>query len=201
MFDTRAAQTQEGFKPNVDNNIREAKISTGEMALVVLWWFFGIITLLLWIWPLVYYFSKKNYFNRKMQSIQESSSTIQIAERKRFAVARLRSGLNALANEQDPVVLNAGLNDIWRGMKIQFERYPELKADRMYLNLMAEIDQCEEEIYGASRIYNQRVSTFNSEIYTFPSVWVASRMQLHNLAFVQASAQERADVDLNAIMK
>jgi|GEM_PF-6464586 hypothetical protein len=69
-----------------------------------------------------------------MQSIQESSSTIQIAERKRFAtitkmatvvqkyaehekttlteVARLRSGLNALANEQDPVVLNAGLNDI-----------------------------------------------------------------------------------------
>jgi hypothetical protein len=36
MFDTRAAQTQEGFKPNVDNNIREAKISTGEMALVVL---------------------------------------------------------------------------------------------------------------------------------------------------------------------
>lgn len=223
MFDTRAAQTQEGFKPNVDNNIREAKISTGEMGLVVLWWFFGIITLLLWIWPLVYYFSKKNYFNRKMQSIQESSSTIQIAERKRFAtitkmatvvqkyaehekttlteVARLRSGLNALANEQDPVVLNAGLNDIWRGMKIQFERYPELKADRMYLNLMAEIDQCEEEIYGASRIYNQRVSTFNSEIYTFPSVWVASKMQLHNLAFVQASAQERVDVDLNAIMK
>ena len=49
MFDTRAAQTQEGFKPNVDNNIREAKISTGEMGLVVLWWFFGIITLLLWI--------------------------------------------------------------------------------------------------------------------------------------------------------
>lgn len=39
MFDTRAAQTQEGFKPNVDNNIREAKISTGEMGLVVLWWF------------------------------------------------------------------------------------------------------------------------------------------------------------------
>ena len=36
MFDTRAAQTQEGFKPNVDNNIREAKIGKGETALIVL---------------------------------------------------------------------------------------------------------------------------------------------------------------------
>ncbi|SGA31623.1 LemA family [Chlamydia abortus] len=152
-----------------------------------------------------------------------ASSTIQAAQAKRYAtltkmlnvvlgyaqhekstlteVTKMRQQLAALSNETDTAKLSSGLEAIKAGLNIQLERYPELKADRLYLQLSSEISLQEDEIYAAIRIYNQKVTAFNSEIYNFPIVYVVEKLQLHNMALFEASEKERADVDMSALVK
>ena len=217
LFDSRTEQNAQGFKPNVDNAIRPAKATGGQKFIIILC---IILTLDLgYIWVIV----RKNDYRRKQINIMNASSTIQAAQAKRYAtltkmlnvvlgyaqhekstlteVTKMRQQLAALSNETDTAKLSSGLEAIKAGLNIQLERYPELKADRLYLQLSSEISLQEDEIYAAIRIYNQKVTAFNSEIYNFPIVYVAEKLQLHNMALFEASEKERADVDMSALVK
>ncbi|ACF07536.1 LemA family [Metamycoplasma arthritidis] len=217
LFDTRTPQEASGFRPNVDNSIKQAKASKGQWALIVILY---IITLgIFWfVWN-----ARRNHLIAKQTEIQDASSLIQAAQQRRRAtlvkqldivqsyakheksilteVTKLRSKINELANEKDVTKLSSELNTLSRDINLQFERYPELKADRLYLTLASEVSAQEDEIYSTIRNYNFRVQQFNGIIYTFWTVCVAEKIGAYNLPYFQASEQERADVDTSVLLK
>ena len=220
LFDTRNSQSSQGFKPNVDNTIREAKCPTSiKVWIIIFWILFPIGTIITTVW----YIKKKNEYRRRQSDIMEASSTIQAAQAKRHAtlikmidvvkgyakheketleeVTKMRSKLASLDNEKDPAKYSSILDTVRSGINIQLEKYPELKADRLYLQLSSEVTILEEEIYAAIRIYNQKVRGFNQEIYNFPIIYVADKLKLVNFPYFEASEKERADVDMGSLLK
>ena len=82
QFDTRNSQSTQGFKPNVDNTIHEAKCPFGIKFWIILFWIlFPIGTIIVTVW----YVKTKNEYRRRQSVIIESSSTIQAAQAKRYA--------------------------------------------------------------------------------------------------------------------
>ena len=220
QFDTRNSQSTQGFKPNVDNTIHEAKCPFGVKFWIILFWIlFPIGTII----TTVLYIKTKNEYRRRQSIIVESSSTIQAAQAKRYAtlikmvdvvkgyakheketleeVTKMRSKLVSLEQEKDPAKYASILESVRAGINIQLEKYPELKADRLYLQLSSEITILEEEIYAAIRVYNQKVRSFNAEIYNFPTIYVADKLKLINFPDFEASEKERADVDMGSLLK
>ncbi|ENY70611.1 LemA family protein [Aeromonas diversa] len=55
-------------------------------------------------------------------------------------------------------------------LMVVVERYPELKADRQFMTLQAQLEGTENRISVARRDYIESVRRFNTEIRTFPGV-------------------------------
>ncbi|AZG68443.1 LemA family protein [Mycoplasma struthionis] len=221
LFDTREKQNNEGFKPNVNNEIVKPTPTKSEKTIYVLFWVLSALTIIGLIIMATQYYSRKNRLLRKINDIQESSSLIQAAEKKRRAtllkqmdsvlsyrdfeketitkVTELRSQLVSLENEESPVELNKKINSIQSGLNLQFENYPDLKASSLYRNFNTEIALQEDEIYTAIRLYNNKVNSFNSEIYTFWTNIIAAKNDMYNQPLFVASEKEREDVDTSML--
>ncbi|TPR54294.1 LemA family protein [Metamycoplasma neophronis] len=215
LFDSRTQQDKDGFKPNVDNSIKKPQPTGFEKFLFVL---FFILTLgIFGFW----YYARKNRLYREINEIQEASSMIQAAEKKRRAilikqidavqgyakfeketqtkVAELRSQLETMNTDDNATVLKTNLDRIQAGLNFQFEQYPNLKADRLFLQFNSEIALQEDEIYSTIRMYNMKVNHFNGSIYSFWTNCVAAKIGAYNQPLFQASETERQDIDTSAL--
>ncbi|WP_412031544.1 LemA family protein [Metamycoplasma buccale] len=217
LFDTRTPQGKSGFQPNVDNSIKEAKATGFQKFLVVLAFIFTL-GIFWFAWN-----ARRNSLIQKQTDIQEASSLIQAAQKKRRAtliklldtvkgyakheketlekVTALRNKLVDLDNVNDPQIFGQELSKIGSGINVQVEKYPELKADRLYLEFMSEISLQEDEIYSTIRNYNFKVQSFNRMIYTFWTVNVAEKIGAYNQPYFQASEEEMKDVDTSSLIK
>src|SRR5215831_15613170 len=91
-------------------------------------------------------------------------------------VAQARSGLASAIKSNDPEQManaNQQLSNATRGLMIQVEAYPQLKADQTFLRLQDELAGTENRIAVARNDYNQAVNQYNSLIRTFPTVITA----------------------------
>ncbi|WP_121973465.1 LemA family protein [Acinetobacter stercoris] len=59
--------------------------------------------------------------------------------------------------------------ELTRTLNMVVENYPELKADQLYLKMMSEIDEENENVSAAISIYNRNVELFNNMIQIFPN--------------------------------
>ncbi len=60
-----------------------------------------------------------------------------------------------------------------RQLAVVVESYPELKADKGFLELQGELTETEDRIAAARRFYNGNVRDMNTAVQTFPSVIIA----------------------------
>ncbi|MGX9339168.1 LemA family protein [Mycoplasma sp. 332] len=215
LFDSRTPQSNEGFKPNVDNSIKIPQPTKGERTLFII---LCIITIGI---ILLVAIRKRNELLERMNRIQEASSLIQAAEKKRRAtlikqldvvkgyaeyeqstqkeIIKLRSQLVDIEGEKDVAKVSDTLNSVQRAINIQIEQYPNLKADRSYLQFQTEIAIQEDEIYATIRNYNAQARSFNAEIYKFWTNIVANKNNIYNQPLFQASEVERQDVDTSSL--
>ena len=87
----------------------------------------------------------------------------------------------------------AALSGALRGLMVNVERYPDLKASQNFLALQEELSSTENKISFARQAYNDSVTRYNSRIQTIPANLVAgpagfSRRELFELT----DAAERA---------
>ena len=57
---------------------------------------------------------------------------------------------------------------LMHSLNVVVENYPELKANDIYLKMMAEIEEQNENVGAAITIYNRNVELFNNQIQIFP---------------------------------
>jgi LemA protein len=85
-------------------------------------------------------------------------------------VTQLRSA--AVASSGSPAAQAVDENELVRGLRqllVVAENYPDLKADRHFLELQHELSNTEDRIQAARRFYNANVRDYNTRVEQFPS--------------------------------
>jgi LemA protein len=91
------------------------------------------------------------------------------------AVAKARA--SAIASSGAPEEQAAEENELVRALRRLLavtEAYPNLKADRNFLQLQNELVNTEDRIQAARRFYNGNIRDYNNVVETFPSGLIAS---------------------------
>jgi LemA protein len=81
------------------------------------------------------------------------------------------------------------------------ENYPDLKSSGNFLELQHRISGLEEQIAHRREFYNDSVNINNVRMEQFPDSLLASMAGLQRRPLFQATAEERADVDVGARLK
>ncbi len=70
------------------------------------------------------------------------------------------------------------------------ENYPDLKADRVYIQAMEGVDRYENNVRQARMVYNDTVTKFNRQVQQFPSSIVAGMFGFSQEAYFQSSSDK-----------
>ncbi len=70
------------------------------------------------------------------------------------------------------------------------EAYPDLKANRNFMDLQEQLRNIEDEISSARRYYNAVVREFNTKLVVFPSNLVARKMRLEKQKYFELDSEE-----------
>ena len=74
------------------------------------------------------------------------------------------------------------------------ESYPDLKADKGFLQLQGELSSLEEDILNARKYYNALARTMNDKVESFPSNLVASLFHFSRLDYLSTPEEAKEDV-------
>lgn len=170
------------------------------IALLIIFWFIGIMNKL-----------------RQMElKVKEAESGIDVALTKRFDmltkmlqttkgyakheaetlenVIKWRQGVPKDATLKDKEEFFNQLNTVAQGINVVVEKYPDLKANTVFLELQSAIANTEEHLQAARRLYNANVTSINTVIVTFPQSIVANMIKMDKKPYFEAEEQKRQDV-------
>ncbi len=88
-------------------------------------------------------------------------------------VTRLRSQWGSAKNSEDKIKSANMLEGALSKLLVVQERYPKLRADRSFQNIMKSIGYVERELLHERKLYNRRVSDYNKKLQEFPSNIIA----------------------------
>ena len=80
-------------------------------------------------------------------------------------------------------------------LNVIVERYPDLKANTLYLNLQDNIESCENQIANARKVFNEKAKEYNQCLRRFPNNLIAGMFNFDKMPYFQAS--EGAEVAPN----
>ena len=147
--------------------------------------------------------------------INEAISGVDVALEKRYAVLTKQMEVvrNVCSEEQklafESIKLRQGMNQdeqadainklekVSNDFKLLMENYPEMKSNENFDTLQKSINDTEEHLQAARRLFNSNVSAFNQYIITFPTAIVASITGKTQKEFFQVDESRKSDVDLS----
>ena len=110
------------------------------------------------------------------------------------AVVKARSMIANAQGEQEQLAAQNALTDTLRSLFMVVERYPELKADKVFKQLSTRITEIEEMIADRRELYNESVNLYNIRIEQCPDVLVARLFNFANRELWRIDPAHRADV-------
>lgn len=176
----------------------------------------GIVAVLVVI-VIIWWISARNKFVRLGVSCDESLSGIDIYLKKRYdlipnLVETVKGYMKHESETLENVIKarNAAMsasgdakveaeNQLSGTLKTLFsltEAYPDLKADRQFLDLQRQLNVIETDLAQARKYYNGTVKKYNTDIQMFPGSIVAGSMKLTKRAFFEADETERKNVQV-----
>ena len=89
------------------------------------------------------------------------------------AIVKARTAAMAAQGPAQAGPAEAQLTGALRGLMVNVERYPELKASANFLALQEELSSTENKISFARQAYNDAVTTYNTRIQSIPENLIA----------------------------
>jgi LemA protein len=112
------------------------------------------------------------------------------------AVARARAGaILATGSPAQQAAAEAPLVGALRQLYAVVENYPQLKADKSFMALTQELENTEDRIQAARRLYNANVETYNRRVSSFPSMIIARICGFKDQEFFQIDPAVRGKVE------
>ncbi len=175
-------------------------IIIGAVLLIVVFWYIGVM----------------NQLRQLELKVQEAESGIDVALTKRFdmlskmlqttkgyakheaetleKVVKWRSGIPQTATVKEKEEFLKQMNTVAQGINVVVEKYPDLKANTVFLELQSAVANTEEHLQAARRLYNANVTRINTIIVTFPQSIVAKRINMARKAYFEAEEAKKEDV-------
>lgn len=185
--------------------------------LIVILVFIGVIVLVGLI-ILCWWISTYNRFKKYQIDIEDARSGIDVALTKRFdlltkmfditkgyvkheketlaEIVGLRTGIPSGTTVKDLSSINSKLDSEAKKIDVAFEKYPDLKANTLFLELQASSRDAEEHLQASRRMYNNNVKIYNQLLAVFPSSIVARNYRLQKSDFFQADEAKKVDIKL-----
>lgn len=82
----------------------------------------------------------------------------------------------------------AGVSSSLSRLLVTFERYPELKANENFSELINELERTENRINVERNSFNGEVKTFNSKVRRFPTNIIAGMIGFEQMGYFQSAA-------------
>ena len=116
-------------------------------------------------------------------------------------ITRLRSRvISGEVNDSQRLTLENQISRTMGSIMAVIENYPELKSNRHVSQLLASLNEIEEQISAARRFFNAAVTEYNNAIEMFPTNIFATQMRYQTKQLFVATAQDRANLDVGNIL-
>lgn len=183
------------------------------------WVIIIIVLVVVFLVPVFWYIGTMNSLRQLEVKVEESESGIDVALNKRFDVltklvntvkgyakheaetfenvTKWRAGMPKNLSIEEKQEFMQKMDQVQAGISVAVEAYPELKAEKVFSNLQQSINDVEEHLQAARRLYNSNVSTLNSRIVTFPTSIVAGMIAMSKKEFFEVEQGKRQDVEIN----
>lgn len=92
------------------------------------------------------------------------------------------------------IQLENQINTAMRGIMVQVENYPELKANQNFMQLQGSWNEIEEQISAARRAYNAAVNSYNNACEQFPTNIMAGMMNYQLKTYLETPEEERKNI-------
>lgn len=183
-------------------------ISVGGIVGIVI----GVLAVVLIIVLISWAISTYNAFVKLKESCDEAFATIDVYLKKRFdlipnlvetvkgfakhesetlekVIAARNKGMTATTTDEK-IEADKNLTQAIKNVNIVAERYPELKANTNFLDLMNQLKNIEAELVNARKYYNGNVKVFNTKRKLFPANIIANFMHLEELKYFELDSEE-----------
>ena len=107
------------------------------------------------------------------------------------AVISARSKFSSATTPEAEMEASGELTKVLGRIMMLSEAYPELKADKNFMQLQVDLKDIEEKIAYARQFYNDRVLSYMDKIQMFPSNIIASMFGFKEMKFFEASEGEK----------
>lgn len=106
---------------------------------------------------------------------------------------RAKAGSPNISNAEK-ADLDAQLSSSMKGLMVNIENYPDLKANTNFINLQTTWTESEEQIAAARRTYNASVTDYNNATMMFPGSLFAGMLNFQPIAVLETAAEERKNI-------
>ncbi|MDA0973142.1 MAG: LemA family protein [Bacteroidetes bacterium] len=86
------------------------------------------------------------------------------------------------------------VNRMGRGLMLQVENYPDLKASTNFMQLQAAWTEIEEQISASRRTYNAAVKDYNNGLEQFPTNLMARNMGYQRKEYIEIPEEETKNI-------
>ncbi|MGR8978547.1 MAG: LemA family protein [Gammaproteobacteria bacterium] len=97
------------------------------------------------------------------------------------------------------IQLENQIGSAMRGIMVQVENYPDLKANQNFMHLQGAWNEIEEQISAARRAYNAAVYSYNNACEQFPTNLLANMMGFKLKTFIEIPEEERRNINASAL--
>ena len=115
-------------------------------------------------------------------------------------ISELRSTVEKASGANEKIKASNELTHIMRGLNINVENYPDLKADKQFTTIEYELSDIEDQISAARRAYNAAVTSYNNTIEMFPASIVASIRKDKPGTLLEIPKSEQKEININQLL-
>jgi len=122
------------------------------------------------------------------------------ASHEKEIVEEVAASRNALANALSPgqaMTANDRLTGQLSSLFAVAEAYPDLKADRSFIELQSGLKETEDKIAYARQFYNDTVLIYRDRIHQFPSSIIANMFNFKDESYYIANVDKKANVKVD----
>ncbi|PWS27840.1 LemA family protein [Pedobacter yonginense] len=110
-------------------------------------------------------------------------------------IVELRTKLGAgNISDAEKASLDSQLSTSVKGLMVNVENYPDLKANTNFINLQTTWTESEEQIAAARRTYNAAVTDYNNAIMMFPGSVFAGMLGYQQISVLATAEEERKNI-------
>lgn len=110
-------------------------------------------------------------------------------------IVELRSkAVSGNISDVEKATIDTQLSSSIKGLMLNVESYPDLKANTNFINLQTTWTESEEQIAAARRTYNSAITDYNNAIMMFPGSMFAGMLNFQPMSVLETAQEERKNV-------